>query len=388
MGPTSDANSTESPGTAVDDRPPAGRRIHDWFLIDGDRLLIAVGLSIVLFGLLLGLERLDLIAFSNDDSITRLAGGMIAGTFSLVTLVVSINQLILSREFTSAPETRERVQGVEEFLADVANAADVGTTPATPTAILELIVSLIQHRTDALRDAIDDDFGSASDDHETDDLGNPSDDHETDDFGKSIRLYTSAVDSRTALVHDRVGNASTDSIGAISAAIAYDVAWLLHVAKRLRNRHEDDLSAATVEAFDDLIEAFTVFTIAREHTKTTYLQRELTRFSQLTIYSGIPAVTAAILIGLLYADTTGPTLSLSILPYIVSPLIVVVVFPLTLLASYILRTATITRRTASIGPIVPQKDPEADNFDESNDVSAGPSTESNGGRSVSPRVDD
>lgn len=53
----------------------------------------------------------------------------------------------------------------------------------------------------------------------------------------------------------------------------------------------------------------------------------------------------------------------TLLPYVTSGLIVVVVSPLALLAAYILRMATITRRTASVGPMIPQKAPEEDPFD-------------------------
>ena len=93
------------------------------------------------------------------------------------------------------------------------------------------------------------------------------------------------------------------------------------------------------------------------------MQRELTRFSQLTVYYGVPSVIAAMLVGLFYADLTGATLDLAYMPYVTSALITVVVIPLALLAAYILRTATITRRTASVGPALPQKDPDEGPFE-------------------------
>jgi len=97
--------------------------------------------------------------------------------------------------------------------------------------------------------------------------------------------------------------------------------------------------------------------VAREQFKTTYLQQELTRFSQLTVYCGVPSILSAILVGFLYADVTGPSVSAVVLPYVVSALILIVLSPLALLVSYILRTATITRRTASVGPMVPRRIP-------------------------------
>ena len=114
---------------------------------------------------------------------------------------------------------------------------------------------------------------------------------------------------------------------------------------------------------DDLIESLQRFAVSREHFKTTYLQLELTRFSQLTILVGVPAVIAAGLVGLFYAGVTGATLSMAYMPYVSIALMTIVTFPLALLAAYILRTATVSHRTAAIGPTVPGKDPEAGPFD-------------------------
>ena len=83
-----------------------------------------------------------------------------------------------------------------------------------------------------------------------------------------------------------------------------------------------------------------------------YLQRELTWFSQLIVYCGVPAVLAAVLITLIYGSLGGSTISPAVLPYVISLLATVVFVPLVLLGLFILRTATITRRTASIGPML------------------------------------
>lgn len=59
----------------------------------------------------------------------------------------------------------------------------------------------------------------------------------------------------------------------------------------------------------------------------------------------------------------GNAIPASYLPYVVSALVTVVVSPVGLLASYILRTATMARRTASIGPMEPQASPGEGPFD-------------------------
>ncbi|WP_255170337.1 hypothetical protein [Natrononativus amylolyticus] len=342
MGSSGEDDSLTSFGANVGRQPSLLSRSQDWILVKADRLFVAAVISVATFFLFLGLGELGVISFVNDDSITRLAGGMIAGTFSLVTLVVSINQLILSREFTAAGEAREQLEGVLSFREEVAEVSSVPASPASPTRLLELLVAAIYDRAT--------------------DLEEVAEDHD-DDVREVIQQYVEDVTESTEHI-DRVLKESTfGTFSTVSATISYDESWHLYVAEHLRERHSDELSEEAHESLENLIEAFKMLDIAREHFKTTYLQRELTRFSQLTIYCGVPAILAAMLIGFVYGDITGPSISVVYLPFVVSGLIAVVVSPLALLTAFILRTATLTRRTASTGPMVPQKNPEEGPFD-------------------------
>ncbi|MFC6767728.1 hypothetical protein [Natrinema soli] len=318
-------------------------RFREWFLVEGNRLTVTATVLIGIFVLLVGLYELGVITFVNPNSVTRVASGMIAGTFSLVTLVVSVNQLILSQEFSAVGKARDRLDGVMEFRQAVADDAAVPASPASPTRVLELIVESIHHDATGLADAV------AT--------------HDDDELRETVVRYTNGVRERTDQIEDRIEKSSFDTFSAVSAAITYDESWHLYVGTHLRGEYADSLSPAAMAQLDDLIESLELFHVAREQFKTTYLQQELTRFSQLTVYCGVPSILSAILVGLLYADVTGPSVSAAVLPYVVSVLILIVLSPLALLVSYILRTATITRRTASVGPMVPQKDPEEGPFD-------------------------
>ncbi len=317
-------------------------RFHEWFLIQGNRLAVTALLSAVILALIVSLHELGVISFVDPNSVTRVASGMIAGTFSLVTLVVSVNQLILSQEFGAAGKARDRFGGVVSFRQDVAEEAAVPATPVTPTRVLELIIETIRDDAAELADTVAD--------------------HD-DEVRKAVVRYTDSVKERADRVDDTLDRSDFDTFSAVSAAIHYDEGWQLYVATHLRNDYDESLSPAAKAQLDELTGSLKLFNIAREQFKTTYLQRELTRFSQLTIYCGVPAILSAILVGLLYADFTGPSLNVAALPYVVAVLIVVVLSPLALLVSYILRTATVTRRTASVGPFVPQKNPDEGPFD-------------------------
>ncbi|WP_339104833.1 hypothetical protein [Haloterrigena salinisoli] len=342
MSPSESDETLESFGADVGKREGTVTRVQEWFLIQGGRLAVAAVLALVVLVSLVAAYELEVVAFANPNSVTRVASGMIAGTFSLVTLVVSVNQLILSQEFSAASKARDRLDGVMEFRQDVAEEASVPASPAAPTRVLELVIEAIRHDAVELADAVAD--------------------HD-DEVRDVVVRYTNSIEQRADRIDETLEETSFGTFTAVSAAINYDEAWQLYVATHLRGEYADSLSSDATERLDELIGSLKLFNVAREHLKTTYLQRELTRFSQLTIYCGVPSILSAVAIGLLYADFTGPNVNLAAMPYAVIVLILIGLSPLFLLVSYILRTATVTRRTASIGPMIPQKDPDEGPFD-------------------------
>ncbi len=360
-----DVDALESYGATLDDYAGPVGRLREWILLGGDRLYVATLLSVVVFVGLLVLDAMGAISFANDDSITRMAGGMIAGTFSLVTLVVSINQLILSREFIAAGEAETQLDGVESFRQDIADLAGVPAAPASPARLLELLAEAIYVRAHEL--------GAAVTDHEESVRG-------------PIERYAAGVASHTDRVDEQLEETSFGTFETLSVAVSFDDGWYRYAGLHLRAEHGNALSEEADAVLEDLLGGLRLFAIAQEQFKTTYLQRELTRFSQLTIFAGVPAILSAIFIGLLYADLTGPTVSIAALPFVVSALVAIVISPLALLVAYILRTATVTRRTASTGPMLPQKHPDEGPFEVTSETDTSPDDRSVGS-STSTRPD-
>ncbi|WP_336343784.1 hypothetical protein [Halalkalicoccus ordinarius] len=337
----SDDEELESYGADMGQKSSTG--VFEWVIVDGNRLLVAALLTAAVSVLLLGLNAFDVIAFQNANSVTRVASGMIAGTFSLVTLVVSINQMILSQEFSSAGEARDQLDGVMDFREDVESLAKVPASPASPSRLIDLIVVTIHERADDLEESVSDNRDA--------------------DCRDAVSQYVAGIDDSTQRIHETLKETEFGTFNAVSAAINYNDAWQIYAGRHLYGRYEDSFSEETSEAFERLLDALRLFDVAREQFKTTYLQRELTQFSRQTLYCGVPSVLSAIVLGLVYADISGSSLAPDLLPFVAVALITVVVSPLALLAAYILRTATVAHRTASIGPMLPQKDPEEGPFD-------------------------
>lgn len=306
--------------------PAPGRerpRSVDWVLLTGNRWLIAALLAAFSFAFFRGAIAIGLLAVHNDASMTRLAGGLTAGTLSLVTIVISINQLILSYEFASTGESRDQLENVYAFRAEVAEVTDRPVPPPDPADFLAVLAEDIERRGAVLADGTDHPDVRA--------------------FGHYVR--EGAATLRNTLEGERFGTFS-----AVAPTIPYDDAWQAYAARGLRTHH--DLSDDDRSRLTGIVEALHRFAVAREHLKTTYIQRELTRFSRLMVYGGVLAIVAAVSLALLYAAPSGPTVSSDWLPLVGSALLTVVLLPLALLASVTLRMATVARRTAAIGPLV------------------------------------
>lgn len=311
--------------------PRDRNRVLEWIVVEGSRLLLTIIISVGIFALFLILNWLEVIAFTEQGAVTRMASGMIAGSMSLVTLVVSVNQLILSQEFSPVGKHRDQFSGVMEFRRSIEQQAAIPRTPMEPTAILEVVAETIRTNAGRLADSVAEGPNEA--------------------YRQQVTQYARSVEDNAQWVDQSLDPSRTDAFEALSVAIAYDDGWQISTARYLRNS-APELSAETETAFDELIESVRLFSSAQEHFKTVYLQRELTWFSQLIIYVGIPAVLAPVLIILIHGGLGTPTISAVALPYVISFLATLVFVPLVMLGVFILRTATVTRRTASIGPML------------------------------------
>lgn len=341
MSPAGDGEGAE-PGDGIATRSASRDGALEWVLVDGSRLVLTTGFSVGVFLALLVCHRLGVVGFGNGSSVSRMGSGMVAGSFSLVTLVVSVNQLILSQEFSLAGEFRDRLDGVAGFRRDIEDATGVPATPAAPTGLLELLSAHVRDRASALADA--------------------ADEHRDGSPGNRAARYARGVIAATRKLDDSLEGADATAFDALVAAVAYDDIWQRYAARHLRN-DDPEPAAETRRALDELIDALRLFTTAQAHFKTIYLQRELARFSQLTVAFGVPAVAAAALVTLLYGGPGGQTLPPVYYPYVIPLLVAVVSVPIGLLAAYVLRTTTLTRRTAATGPTLLRTDPDGGPFD-------------------------
>ena len=315
-----------------------GSRWKVFLLLNASRRLVAAGLLAVFFVVFVVLGVLDpagiRAAMGSDDPIETTFQGFLTAIITGVTLVVTINQLVLSQELGAVADQRERMEGAMEFREDVEEVLDRHVAPAEPASFLQTIVDATRERADALGDATEEEMD--------------------DDRRKRIRAYVDSLTENAKSVRERLEGAHFGTFEVVFAALDYNYSWKIYEARRLRNEYEDP-DEAVDEALDRVIEALELFGPAREHFKTLYFQWELIDLSRAVLYASLPALAVATGM-ILYVDNPasvpGSTLGVDNLIWLVSAAVTVALLPFVLLLSYILRIATVTKRTLAIGPFV------------------------------------
>ena len=306
-----------------------------------NRWVLAVALASVVFAsILVGgvLHPVNPTALlESGDPVETLFQAFVGAIITGVTLVLTLNQLVLSQELGAVGDQRERMEGALSFRRDVEDVLSSAAAPPEPSAFLRSLVDASADRSDALVDAVEDaDASEAFADA-------------VDEFARSVAGNANAVAS--ALEGEQFG-----TFDVIFAALDYNYSWKLYAARRLRNEYADECTESVEAAFDDLTATLELFGPAREHFKTLYFQWELVDLSRAILYAAIPALAASVsMIVFFEPEATyhaGATAGVSHAVLLVAAASTVAVFPFAVLLAYVVRIATVTKRTLSIGPFI------------------------------------
>lgn len=315
----------------------AGSPVVTWLLLGADRRVVTAGVLAVLFGTFVAVGALAPVplrgVLGQSDPNETLFQALVTAIVTGVTLVVTITQLVLSQELGAVGDQRERMEGSLAFRSDVADVVDAPVSPPEPSAFLRALVDATRARAEDLAAAVED-GGEA---------------------GEQVHGYTDSLVSNADRVRDRLAGAEFGTFEVLLAALDYNYSWKLYEGKRLRAEHGDRLAGDASEALDALVETLELFGSAREHVKTLYFQWELIDLSRTVVYTAVPALVVAIC-GLLFLDApgtvTGTTLGVDNLVWVTSAATTVALVPFVVLLAYVVRIATVAKRTLAIGPFV------------------------------------
>ncbi|APW96608.1 hypothetical protein CHINAEXTREME_01955 [Halobiforma lacisalsi AJ5] len=336
------------PGDTMARRSESPTWVH-WLLLNANRWLVTGLLVVFVFVGLLVVARLSPVSLraliGTGDPVETLFQALSTALITGVTLVVTINSLVLSQELGAVEDQRKRLEGALDFREDIERAIDAPISPPEPSSFVRAIIAASDKRATDFREAVSD-----SRDEELIDR--------VDDFVDNLTAHADSI-------RDDLEDAQFGTYEVLKAALDYNYSWKIFRARRIKNAHADSFTDEAEAAYDELLESLKLFGLAREHFKTLYFQWELINLSRAMMYVAVPALVVTMSMLLFFdADVvTGTVLGVDVLVWIVAAAATVAVTPFLLLIAFLLRIATMAKRTLAIGPFILRESSRGEEID-------------------------
>ncbi|RBI58611.1 hypothetical protein DMJ13_26135 [halophilic archaeon] len=315
-----------------------GLKLGRWVLLEGNRYAVTAALLSVTFIAILvigtvwtfQLQRL----LTETSAVQSVLTAFLSGIILLVSIVVSINSIVLSYDITDISTQQDRIEKTMEFRREVGRIADGEESPSDPNTFLDLMSEVIHERAQALEDVTE---GA------------------DEEFASDLLEYVESISDTATYLEQSLNRVTGGEFGVLWLGLEMDYGNLINRSRQITNSYSSQFSEDTDEQFDELLRALELFATGREYFKTLYYSREISELSRTLLLISLPAtlVTAtsilAINAGLL------PDMWLLGLPPLLTFVAVtftVALAPFVVLTAYMLRVATVARKTASAGPFV------------------------------------
>lgn len=304
-----------------------------WLMLDGGRPTIVAGVSVGSFLLLVGLGSAGVVGVADASLVTSALTAAITGVFTLVSITISINQLVLSRILGSPQHIRERIESVHRYRTRVEEMApEVSVSPTDPSAFLSVLTGVLRDRTDELASAYDER-------HDT---------RLVEDVEALVDTLRSLADG----IEHGGGSRRLDLFSILSSILNDSYSKHLYTVHRIK-ADSSDLAEDERRALDAVSSVLDEINLTRHYFKTLYIHEELASVSRLMLVTGLPALVVCFAMILAYADGFASAVSEPVRLVAVSAAIAAVIAPLAVLFSYGLRLATVASRTTTFGTFTP-----------------------------------
>lgn len=251
---------------------------------------------------------------------------------SVVTIVLSVNQLVLSPELGPVSDQRERLEDTMELREQSEELLAETVSPLSPGQFLDDLMSALRRRAVELGETVD---------------GNPELQDDVTDFVNDVL-------EDVAGVNEELAEATFGNFEAVPAVMDFDTSGKLRDVRRIQRTYDDRLTDEETDALSDMVDAIELFATARAYFKTTYIRTEFINFSRALLYLGFPSLLLTYFAAQIYDSGVFPGVTLGIENQLlfVAGAVTVSLIPVMTLVSYISRLATVSQSTLFIGPFV------------------------------------
>ncbi len=329
-----------SDGTATSDKI-AGNRLWLWLVVRLNRWLLTGLILFSIFLVLVGASTLGLtplrVTAEEHSSVEYLFSAFLGAIITGTTIVVTINQLVLSQELGAVGDQRTRMQESTAFRQDLEEITGTDVAPPGPAAVFITLLSGIETRarrveTVAARSA-------------------------NQEVRDALTAYTDELITNTRRISTELEDAQFGSFDVIWAVLGFNYSWQIYRLRQFEETHAGELGAETEREIEELSTALRLFAPAREHFKTLYFQWKLIDLSRVLLYISIPSLVVMALFVLFVDQTTmpGETAGVDNLVWLTSAGFAVGVAPFVVFIVYVLRIVTVAKQTLAMGPMILQE---------------------------------
>lgn len=315
--------------------PARDGRLGRWVLLDGDRRLLAAGIalvSVLLFGVLGYRGVLDV--GRTATPMLYLFSALIGGNITLITIVVTISQLILARELRTPRELRTELESAEAYRASVEEDTGRPDLPELPVEFLRVLLVDTQREAMALDSAIVDREEATLNEEMGELLSELG-----DELDRTLRMLESS---------------SEGVFPALSTILDAELSRRINHIRWIRGLYGEELSETERGVLDDLEGNIEQLDVARQYLKTLHIEQELADATNEIMVTGLVATVVALAALVVTGYARTPLSSPMRLVFV--PLAVGVnVAPLALLISHVMRITAVAKRTAAITPFLSPK---------------------------------
>jgi hypothetical protein len=318
---------------------PKESRAKRWILLRANRLILT---GSILFGVFVALLVTNVVwpfemqsLLTETTAVQTLFNTLLSGTILLVSVVVSINSIVLSQDLTALNTQQNRVEGAMEFQEEVERVTGTDTCPTEPAAYLRLMLETVLESTAEFRE-----------------LRSERPEGESHD---EIHTYVHFLEGYTELVADEMADADPGSIQVLIVGLTYDYAGALHATRRLKTEFDETLTDEEREELDRLGEILKLFSVGHEYFKSLFYMREFGKLSKSLLYVALPVIVMISYVLLAVSAGQYPVATipgLSTVTIFMMAAYSVALAPYVVLTAFVLRSATIATRSLATGPFV------------------------------------
>jgi hypothetical protein len=310
---------------------------RQWLLLTGNRLLVALLALLALTGVFAGVVFSGLVPLRRETPVLFLLFALIAANFTLIAIVTSLSQLVLSRRLEAPGEIREKMADTLSYREDVSRTTNREVMPVKADAFFLALYRSVRADIEELE-------GLQSQGRTR--LAR----EELADLLEGLATHTDYVIRVLRRPASRLKHALFISLTA-------DYENFVHRTWYLEAEHSDEFTERAAVPLRRLAETLEHLEVASRMFKTVFIESEVSELSRFLLYVGLPVQLAAVVVMLIYsAPTEGPPLALSTLRPVMVAVLSAGFAPFLLLSAYVVRLTVVARRTADSFPFSSQLD--------------------------------